>query len=48
MFADQLAISLAYSSFGYKLGLFPTYNFEQIGISAVTDTPDFDFWLPVV
>ena len=28
MFTERLAISLAYSSFGFKLGVFPTYNSE--------------------
>ena len=26
MFTERFAISLAYSSFGFKLGVFPTYN----------------------
>ena len=38
MFTERLAISLAYSSFGFKLGVFSTYNSEYISISAVTDT----------
>ena len=28
MFTERLAISLAYSSFGFKLGAFPIYNSE--------------------
>ena len=28
MFTERLAISLAYSSFGFKLGVFPTHNSE--------------------
>ena len=28
MFTERLSISLAYSSFGFKLGVFPTYNSE--------------------
>ena len=38
MFTERLAISLAYSSFDFKLGAFPTYNSEWIGISAVAVT----------
>ena len=26
LFTERFAISLAYSSFGFKLGVFPTYN----------------------
>ena len=37
IFAKRLAISLTYSSFGLTRG-FPTYNSEQVGISAVADT----------
>ena len=38
MFTERIAISLAYSSFGFKLGFFATYNSEQVGFSAVADT----------
>ena len=38
IFTERLAVSLTYSSFGFKLGVFLTYNSEQIGISAVAVT----------
>ena len=44
IFTERLAISLTYSSFGFKLGVFPTYNSEQIALASLRQqSHEFDF-----